>query len=323
MVELSKLACLYVLMCYAWTLVWTLEQICLRLCIQIRRCGPIHLYHPLHSHQTLHSWDFYHSWDFSCHCFYTVTFLIGYHCIPWYWSTPLHPCDDWLYDADFTSSIVLYLHSASFYQITVLLVSRGDVTVTCDLCNYLQLLFHIDGMDLPLRFLQNSDTCIPRRWHISSSVHPAKLCYLYSAAMVHIFMWFARMSYCASCTSLMCSCTMHISYDTARTPWCLILYCILVSIPCGSLIFFLNSCCSFVLLHSLLVSWCDSMSIFLVFVDTHSLLCVISTPGILCSRSFPGHFWTFLLCLWYALVCLCWEQTCYNFFNSVCLPYSV
>ena len=45
-------------------------------------------------------------------------------------------------------------------------------------------------------FLHFYATCIPRQWHGSSSVLPAQLCYLYSEAMVRIFL-------CASCTTLL------------------------------------------------------------------------------------------------------------------------
>ena len=71
MVVLSKRACLYVLMCAAYNLVWTQEKICLRICLRLclQLCwgGPIHLHHPLYSHQNSHSWCFFHSWDFYRH----------------------------------------------------------------------------------------------------------------------------------------------------------------------------------------------------------------------------------------------------------------
>ena len=162
MVDLSKCACLYILTCTAWTIVWNQELICLWLCLQLFWGGPLHLHHPLHY------WDFSHSWDFSRHFFYTVTFLIGYHCINWYQSTPVHSCAGWIYGADVTIGIFIYLHSKLFLQTNLLLVSCGDLKVTCALYTSLILVFHGDGTYLPLCILNNSATCIPQRWHIFS-----------------------------------------------------------------------------------------------------------------------------------------------------------
>ena len=44
-------------------------------------------------------------------------------------------------------------------------LSHGDITFTCYLCTYLIIVFCGDGADLPLCFLNNSATCIPRIWH--------------------------------------------------------------------------------------------------------------------------------------------------------------
>ena len=127
MVDLSKCACLYFLMCTACTIVWNQEQIFLQIFLQLRLGGPIHLYHPLHS------WYFSHSWDFCHNFFYTVTSLIGCHCINWYQSTHVHSCADWIYGADINIGIFLYLHSSLLLMITLLLVSRLDFTVPCAL----------------------------------------------------------------------------------------------------------------------------------------------------------------------------------------------
>ena len=144
------------------------RKICLQLFLRLRRGGSLHLHNPLQSRQNFHSWDFSHSWYFSCYCLYTVTFLIGYQCILWYWSTHVHLCAGLLGGVNIKISIVLYLNSASFFWITIILVTVGDLAVSCALCNYLLLLFCDDGTDLPLFFLQNSDTCILRQWCGSS-----------------------------------------------------------------------------------------------------------------------------------------------------------
>ena len=125
MVDLSKRACLYVLMCAAYNLVWTQEKICLRICLQLclQLCwgGPLHLHHPLYSHQNSHSWCFFHSWDFYRHFFYTVTSLIGYHCILWYSSNPVQSCAGELDGSGVTIGCVLSIHSALLLLITLLL----------------------------------------------------------------------------------------------------------------------------------------------------------------------------------------------------------
>ena len=298
MVDLSKRACLYVLMCAAFTLVWTQEQICLWICLWIRLVGPPHLYHPLHS------WDFSHSWDFYCHCFYNVTSLIGYHYLLvsinsfslvcwlnlWYW------CYDWV---------------SSLSSFCVVIVNQSTNCIPRRCCG-------------SLWFVHFSSTWFPYRWREFFSVIPEPLCYLYSAAMAKIFLcaswtimlllfrgdgvyflWFLHISYCASCTSLLCSCKMQISSNIDRIPWCLILYCILVALPCGSSIFFPDSCWILVLLYSLLVYRCDSMLILLIFMAAHLLICGLCTPGIFCSHTFPEPFCKFLVCLQAAIACLC------------------
>ena len=155
MVYLYKRDCLYVLMCSAWTLVWTREQICLQIYLWLLRGGPLHLHHPSKSHQMFYSWDFSHLWDFSRHYFYTVTSLIVYPCTPCYQLTPLQSCSSWLDDANVTIRIALYLHSALLSRITLLLVSRGNVAVTYALCNSILLVFRGDGADIPLCILHN------------------------------------------------------------------------------------------------------------------------------------------------------------------------
>ena len=179
----------------ACTLVCNQEQICLQLCLQILRGGPLLLHHPLHSHQTSHPWYFSHSCGFSYHCFYTVTFLVGYHCTPWSPSTPVHSCAGWLEGADVAIGPVLYIYFAPFLWITLLLLSCGNSMVSCALCTSLLLVFRGDGAGLPLCFLHKSASCIPRRCHRSSAVNPAQLDHFYSAAMARIF-------FCASCITL-------------------------------------------------------------------------------------------------------------------------
>ena len=121
-------------------------------------------------HHPLNSWDFSHSCELSRHCFYTVTSLVGYHCINWYQSTSVQSCAGRIYGADVNIGISLYLHSALFFQITVLLVYIGDFKVTCALYTSLIILFHRYGTYLPLSILNNSATCIPQRWRICSCV---------------------------------------------------------------------------------------------------------------------------------------------------------
>ena len=197
MVELSKCVCLYVFMCDACTLVWNQEKICLWLCLRLIWGDTLRLHH------NSHSWDFSHSWDLSCHCFYTVTSLIGYHCIPWSWLTPVHSIDVQLDSTNVTIRIILYLHYMPFLLITLLLVSHSDVAVPCALCTSLLLVFCGNGTDLPLCCLHNSDTCILQIWCVSSSVHPSQLCYLYYAVIAYIFLWFTHISYCYLCTYLL------------------------------------------------------------------------------------------------------------------------
>ena len=132
-----------------------------------------------------------------------------------------------------------------------------------------------------------SYTCILRQWRGSSCVLPEKCFYLYSTAMAWIFPCFVQISYYALCPSLLCLCTMQIDYDTARIPWCLIPSCILVPLTRGYCIFFLDSCCSSVLRHSLLLSRCDCMALLLIYTSTHLILCGFRTPRILCSHALP------------------------------------
>ena len=83
---------------------------------------------------------------------------------------------------------------------------------------------------------------------------------------------------------------MNISSNTARIHWYMILSCILALIPHGSWIFYLDSCCSLVLLHSSLVSWCDYMSLLLIFMNTHSLLCALVFSVPIFFFELAGHF---------------------------------
>ena len=188
MADLSKRACLYVLMYAACNLVYTQEQICLWLCLQYSQGGPLHLHHPLHT------WDFYQSWYLFCHCFYTMTLMIGYHCIHWSWLTPVYSFSGQINGTGVTIGVVLYLCSVLFLQTTLLLVSCGNAAVPCNLYTSLILVFHGDGGDLTLCCLHYSATCILQRWRGSSSVHPAQLCYLYSVLMVQIFFCFTHIS---------------------------------------------------------------------------------------------------------------------------------
>ena len=175
MVNWSKRACLYVLMCAACPFVWTQEQICIQLCLRLclwlclwlRRGGPLRMHHPSHSHKTPHSWHFSHHW------FYTVASLIGYHCIRCSQSTAVQSCAGLLIGANVTIRFVLYLHSASFLQITLLLVTPQRCCSS-------------------LWFVHFSATCIPWQWRGSSSVHPAQHWYLYSATMARILLCFVH-----------------------------------------------------------------------------------------------------------------------------------
>ena len=190
MVYLSKRAYLYVLICAASNIVWNQEQICLQLCLWLCKGGPLHLHHPLKS------WYFSHSWYFSCIFFCTVTLLIGYHCIPWWQSTH--------YGNNITIGIIIYLHYTALLRTTLLLVSCDYVVVLCTLWTSLLLVFREDGTDLPLCCLHSSATCITHIWRGYSSLHTSQLCYLYYAAIVHIFLCFVLISYCSLCTYLVC-----------------------------------------------------------------------------------------------------------------------
>ena len=137
--------------------------------------------------------------------------------------------------------------------------------------------------------------------------------------MVRVFLCFAHISYCALCISLFWSCTMQIASDTTRIPWCSILSYVLVPLPPGSWIFFLDSCCSSVLLNFLIVSRWDYMSLLFIFMAAHLLLCGLPIPGIFCFHLFPEPFWTFLLNIWDMLDCLFWDQNYFKLLDSVCI----
>ena len=87
-------------------------------------------------------------------------------------------------------SFVLYLHSEFFLRITLLLVSYSDVVVPCALCTYLLLVFSGDDADLPLCFLQNSSTCILRRWRVFSCASRTSPTVIYA----HLLLWYMHIS---------------------------------------------------------------------------------------------------------------------------------